>query len=83
MREQPKYALDITCADVFTVALLNWCTPGRNSWAPEKETGTEKTGELSIQRTGEYEDGRTKTVGSVRVLTPPEIAAGTILNRRC
>ena len=29
-----------------------------------------------------YEDGRTKTVGSVRVLTPPEIAAA-ILNRRC
>ena len=81
IREQPKYALDITCADVFTVALLIGARPGE-ILGLQKRDWNEKTGELSIQRTGEYEDGRTKTVGSVRVLTPPEIAAG-ILNRRC
>ena len=81
MREQPEYQLDITCADVFTVALLIGARPGE-ILGLQKRDWNGKTGELSIQRTGEYDDGRTKTVGSVRVLTPPEIAAA-VLNRRC
>ena len=80
MREENKYPLDITCADVFTIALLIGARPGE--FLAKKEGLEWKTGELSIKRTGAYEDGRTKTMNSIRILTPP-VAAATILHRRC
>lgn len=81
MREENKYPLDITCADVFTIALLIGARPGE-ILGLRKRDWSQKTGELSIKRTGAYEDGRTKTMNSIRILTPPA-AAATILHRRC
>ena len=81
MREQNKYPLDITCANVFTIALLIGARPGE-ILGLRKRDWNGKIGELSIKRTGAYEDGRTKTKNSIRILTPPA-AAATILHRRC
>ena len=58
-----------------------WSTSRRNSWIKKRDWNG-KIGELSIKRTGAYEDGRTKTKNSIRILTPPA-AAATILHRRC
>ena len=82
MREKKiNIRLDITCADVFTIALLIGARPGE-ILGLRKRDWSQKTGELSIKRTGAYEDGRTKTMNSIRILTPPA-AAATILHRRC
>jgi len=81
MREEPKYSLDVTYADIFTVALLTALRPGelrglkKGDWDPE-------TRELKIVRTGEYEDGRTKTEKSqASIIVIPKVAE--IFDRRC
>ena len=80
-RSQNRYHLDETYADMFTIALMLACRPGelrglkKRDWDPEKRN-------LYIRRTGEYEDGRTKTMDSQRVLPVMECAA-EILQRRC
>ena len=81
MREENKYSLDITCADVFTIALLIGARPGE-ILGLRKRDWNGKTGELSIKRTGAYEDGRTKTMNFIWILTPPA-AIAAILHRRC
>ena len=81
MREENKYSLDIRCADVFTIALLIGARPGE-ILGLRKRDWNGKTGELSIKRTGAYEDGRTKTMNFIRILTPPA-AVAAILHRRC
>lgn len=80
-RSQNRYHLDETYADMFTIALMLACRPGelrglkKRDWDPEKRN-------LYIRRKGEYEDGRTKTMDSQRVLPVMESAA-EILQRRC
>lgn len=49
MREENKYPLDITCADVFTIALLIGARPGE-ILGLRKRDWSQKTGELSIKR---------------------------------
>lgn len=80
-REQNQYSLDVTCADMFIVALLIGARPGeitglrKRDWDPQYR-------ELFIQRTSGYEDGRIKTPGSIRkIIVPDEVKE--ILNRRC
>lgn len=80
-RQNAKYRLDEVYADMFSIALMLACRPGelrglrRCDW-------DEKRKELTICRTGDYEDGRTKTEGSQRSLPVPEDAAA-IIERRC
>lgn len=81
MRKEHKYELDPTCADLFTIALLIGARPGE-IFALQKRDWNGETKELRIQRTGEYEDGRTKTATSIRILTLSEVAAA-IMDRRC
>ena len=81
MRKEHKYELDPTCADLFTIALLIGARPGE-IFALQKRDWNGETKELRIQRTGEYEDGRTKTATSIRILTLSAVAAA-IMDRRC
>lgn len=80
-REQGRYGLDATYADMFSLGLMLGCRPGelrglkKRDWNVEQET-------LAICRTGDYEDGRTKTETSKRVL-PVTPHVEEILNRRC
>ena len=73
--------MDPTCADLFTIALLIGARPGE-IFALQKRDWNGETKELRIQRTGEYEDGRTKTATSIRILTLSAVAAA-IMDRRC
>ena len=81
MRKEHKYELDPTCADLFTIALLIGAKPGE-IFALQKRDWNGETKELRIQRTGEYEDGRTKTATSIRILTLSAVAVA-IMDRRC
>lgn len=80
-RQNEKYKLDGVYADMFSVALMLGCRPGELRGLKKKDWDTEH-GELTICRTGDYEDGRTKTEGAQRVLPVPTDAA-VIMERRC
>lgn len=80
-RQNEKYKLDGIYADMFSVALMLGCRPGELRGLQKRDWDAERK-ELTICRTGEYEDGRTKTAGSQRVLPVPSDAAA-ILERRC
>ena len=60
MRNSPRYPLDATYADIFTLALLTALRPGELRGLKKRDWNS-KTYEIAIMRTGEYEDGRTKT----------------------
>lgn len=80
-RDEAKYRLDQTYADLFILSIYIGARPGemrglkKRDWDPELR-------EVSIIRTSEYEDGRTKTSSSIRKVIVPNEAA-EILNRRC
>ena len=80
-REEAKYFLDPTYADLFISGIYIGARPGemrglkKRDWNPELK-------ELSIKRTAAYEDGRTKTISSIRKIVVPS-EAEDIMNRRC
>lgn len=80
-RLKEKYELDGVYADMFSVALMLACRPGELRGLQKRDWDAERK-ELTICRTGDYEDGRTKTMGSQRVLPVPTDVA-VILERRC
>lgn len=77
-REQARYKLDETYADIFSFALMTGCRTGelrglkKQDWDRNKKT-------LTICRTGDYKDGRTKTESSQRQL-PVVLGMGAILS---
>lgn len=80
MRSSPKYPLDATYADIFILALLTALRPGELRGLKKRDWYS-KAHEVAITRTGEYEDGRTKTEKSkASIIVIPE--AAEILNRR-
>jgi integrase len=81
VRDMQKYPLDSTYADLFITALLIGARPGELAGLKKRDWNLEM-GEISIQRTGSYEDGRLKTMGSKRkIIVPKEVYS--IFNRRC
>ena len=80
-RQNGKYELDGIYADMFSVALMLACRPGELRGLQKRDWDAERK-ELTICRTGDYEDGRTKTEGAQRVL-PVASDAAAILERRC
>ena len=73
VRDMQKYPLDSTYADLFITALLIGARPGELAGLKKRDWNLEM-GEISIQRTGNYEDGRLKTMGSKRkIIVPKEV----------
>lgn len=80
-RQENKYLLDETYADMFSTALMLACRPGELRGLKKRDWDAKRR-LLYIRRTGEYEDGRTKTEESQRIL-PVMNCAAEILERRC
>lgn len=80
-RDAPKTQMDNTYASVTLVMIYCYMRPGE-IYALQCRDWNAKTQQLKIQRTGEYEDGRTKTEESKRKFYVPKQAA-SILNERC
>ena len=80
-REKKRYPLDAVCADIFSVNIMTAARPGELRGLQKRDWDSEKR-ILSIQRTGEYDDGRTKTVKSVRKI-PTVTKCAEILDRNC
>lgn len=80
-RKEAQYPLDITYADMFILSILLGTRPGEIMGLKKKDWNPQNR-ELSILRTAEYEDGRTKTASSIRKIIVPK-EAEDILNRRC
>ncbi len=81
VREQKRYQLDATIADLFIIALLSGARPGEVTGLKKRDWNP-VTHEIYIKRTGTYGDGRTKTRKSIRKIIVPDEAVD-ILNRRC
>jgi integrase len=80
-KKEKYYPLDALLADMFILQLLLYRRPGEirglkvKDWKPSSNT-------LSIQRTGEHEDGRTKTDASMNEIKALGMCE-KILNERC
>lgn len=81
MRSSLRYPLDATCADIFILALLTALRPGELKGVKKRDWNN-KTHEIAITRTGEYEDERTKTEKSKASIIVI-LEAAEILNHRC
>ena len=79
VRTKKRFEMDPWYADIFAITIMTAGRPGELRGIKRKDWD-EKKNILSIKRTGDYEDRRTKTADSIRSL-PVVSEAAKILNR--